>query len=100
MSVITNGVHFRHNFDSKNRIDADVNYEVDNTSSHSEFAQDFTTKVSPYMPDRVIDTSGYNNDYTYLSARLDYTNQGTNYKFEMGPAQPSARWTTRTTTKA
>ena len=84
MSVITNGVHFRHNFDSKNRIDADVNYEVDNTSSHSEFAQDFTTKVSPYMPDRVIDTSGYNNDYTYLSARLDYTNQGTNYKFEVG----------------
>ncbi|MDD4819635.1 MAG: TonB-dependent receptor [Flavobacteriales bacterium] len=84
MTFITNGVHFRHNFDNKNRLDADVNYEIDNTGNNTYFGQSFTTKMSPYMPDSVIDTSGYKSDYTYLTARLDYTNQGTKYKFEAG----------------
>lgn len=84
MDFITNALHFSHAFNAKNRLEVDVNYEIDNTSADSRFAQDFTVKASPYMPDRVVDTSAYKNDYTYLSARADYTHQGANYKFETG----------------
>ena len=84
MTFITNGVHLRHLFDNNNRIDIDVNHEIDNTGNNTFFTQDFTTKMSPFMPDTVKDTSGYNSDYSYLTARVDYTRSGENYKWEIG----------------
>lgn len=84
MDFITNALHLSHAFNSKNRLEVDVNYEIDNTDADTRFAQDFSVKASPYMPDRVVDTSAYKNDYTYFSARADYTLQGDKYKFETG----------------
>ena len=84
MNFITNSLHVNHSFDARNRLEADISYEIDNTDADTQFSQDFTTKLSPFMPDRVVDTSGYKNDYTYLSARVDYTHKGAKFQLETG----------------
>lgn len=84
MDFFTQGLRLDHAFDALNRIEADLNYEIDRTGADTQFAQDFERKASPYMPDRVADTSHYRNDYTFLSARADYTRQGDRYKLEAG----------------
>lgn len=84
MTFVTNALHFHHAFDSNNHIDVDVNHETDNTGNNTFFTQDFTTKMSPFMPDSVADTSGYKSDYTYLTLRADYTRRGENNRLEVG----------------
>lgn len=84
MDFFTQGLRLSHAFDAINRIEADLNYEIDNTGADTRFGQDFERKTSPYMPDRVADTSHYRNDYTFLSARADYTRQGDRYRLETG----------------
>lgn len=84
MDFFTTGAHLSHAFDNSSRLEADVNYEIDHTGADTEFAQDFTVKASPFMPDGVVDTSHYRNDYSYFSARVDYTYQRDRYKWEAG----------------
>lgn len=84
MDFFTTGAHLNHAFDNSSRLEADVNYEIDHTGADTEFAQDFTVKASPFMPDGVVDTSHYRNDYSYFSARVDYTYQRDRYKWEAG----------------
>ena len=84
MDLLTQAFRLSHAFDAANRVEFDLNYEMDRTGADTQFGQDFSRKTSPYMPDRVVDTSHYRNDYTFLSTRADYTRQGDRYKFEAG----------------